>query len=388
MPDRLRVALIAGVLGRGGAEKQLLASAKALVSSGCEVELFTLTAGGCYADAFSALGIVPRCVGRSGFRLRRISTLTHQLRRFRPHVVHSGHGYANLYAGCAGRAVSSLVIGSLRGSYSGSLREYGPWSRILFRLPHALVTNSQQAYEDVLRHGAVRKDRLYLLPNAIEVPPHEPLRAARPRRNEIRAIFVGRLVSGKRLDRFLAALAIARKSDRRIRGVIAGDGPEMNAARRMASELDLVAGNAVTFLGACDHIQHQLDAADFLVFTSEDEGLPNAVLEAMASGLPVITTAAGDAARVVTHGTSGFVVEDGAPDRIAQYMVRLAGCPDTTALMGMAGRRAVAADYSAELLPRRLLGIYGDLAFRRRADRVLQLVRSLELSTALSPKAA
>jgi glycosyltransferase involved in cell wall biosynthesis len=133
-------------------------------------------------------------------------------------------------------------------------------------------------------------------------------------------------------------------------------------------------GDHLTFLGASDNVPAQLDAADYLVFTSDDEGLPNAVLEAMAAGLPVITTAAGDAARVVQHGVSGFVVEHGEPEQIARHMVQLAASPEMAQTMGRAGRAYVARHYAASLLRDRLLTIYQTVARRASADRVLPLI--------------
>lgn len=376
MPDTvsgLRVALVAGLLGRGGAEKQLLACARALREAGCEVELFTLAPGGCYDAAFRELGICPRHIARSSLRLGRVCRLIREFRRFRPHVVHSGHAYANLYAGVAGRATGALVIGSLRGSYAGSRREYGMTCTLLFRLPHALVTNSVRTYTDLLRNRAVTCERVYLLPNGVELPQRPAERRVRAAGAEVRALFVGRLVPGKRLERFLAALAMARRLDQRIRGIVAGDGPAMASARRLAAELGLTSDH-LTFLGETGDVPAQLEAADFLVFTSEDEGLPNAVLEAMAAGLPVITTAAGDAGLVVQHGLSGFVVSSGEPEQIAAHMLQLAACPEMAERMGRAGRAYVAEHYSASLLRDRLLHIYATAARRARADRIVPLI--------------
>jgi glycosyltransferase involved in cell wall biosynthesis len=90
-----------------------------------------------------------------------------------------------------------------------------------------------------------------------------------------------------------------------------------------------------------------LRSSDVFVLASLSEGISNAVLEGMATGLPVVTTRAGGMAEAVTDGVEGLLVELGDPDELAAALVRLAADPEEAAAMGRRGRRRVEADFDA-----------------------------------------
>ena len=95
-----------------------------------------------------------------------------------------------------------------------------------------------------------------------------------------------------------------------------------------------------------------------LVHCSEDEGLPNVVLEAMAARLPVITTPAGDAKIMVEDGHNGYVVPFDDITAMAERLVQLARKPSLKQAMGHVGRQQVERQYSYDRLADRLLSIY------------------------------
>ena len=99
-----------------------------------------------------------------------------------------------------------------------------------------------------------------------------------------------------------------------------------------------------------------------LVLTSDDEGLPNVVLEGMAAGLPVVSTPAGEARRIVEDDVDGLVVPFGDAGAVADAMRRLARTPLLRARLGSAGRSKVRRDYALESLPERLAALYRSAA--------------------------
>ncbi|HEU5049496.1 MAG TPA: glycosyltransferase family 4 protein, partial [Gemmatimonadales bacterium] len=99
----LRVALVAGTLGRGGAEKQLVYMAGALADAGVEVRVFALTRGEIHEHALMARGLAPRWIGRAPWPPLRLGALAAGLARFRPHVVQAGHFFTNLYVATGAR---------------------------------------------------------------------------------------------------------------------------------------------------------------------------------------------------------------------------------------------------------------------------------------------
>ena len=110
---RLRLALIAGLVGERGAEKQLVYMARALDDMGVEVQIYSLKKEvGFYGPMLRARGLEPSWVGKRQNPLLRLAAITMKLRRFRPHIVQATHFYTNLYATIAGRLVGVVVRGS------------------------------------------------------------------------------------------------------------------------------------------------------------------------------------------------------------------------------------------------------------------------------------
>jgi glycosyltransferase involved in cell wall biosynthesis len=284
-----------------------------------------------------------------------------ELRVFHPHVVQSTHTFANLYAALAGRWLGALSLGALRSSVAYARKGNGVWFRWLVRAPSALVANSESAAEELRASRDLRPRHVYVLPNVVELPPQVE-RTSAPR-GPIRFAFVGRLVETKRVDRFLEALVIARHLEPGIEGLVVGDGPERPTLEQQAAALGLIP-RGVTFLGMRDDVASILSEADGLVLCSDEEGFPNVVLEAMAAGLPVVTTDAGDAARVVADGVTGFVVGR-SPHGIAERLAHLAQNSGMRRTLGQAGRRRVESEFSMKGLASRYFEVYRDLALRR-----------------------
>jgi glycosyltransferase involved in cell wall biosynthesis len=189
------------------------------------------------------------------------------------------------------------------------------------------------------------------------------------------AVAVGSLQPCKRFDRFLKALALARRKAPALLGVIAGsDCGSRRVLEREAKELGLAPDNLV-FLGECDNVPSLLTQAGFLVLCSEYEGFPNVILEAMAAGLPVIATPAGDAAWIVIEEQTGFVVDGADVEAMAARMVQLALSRELRARLGAEGRKSVAREYNYEFLPARLLAIFGDFAAQNRKRRLAQSLK-------------
>ena len=191
---------------------------------------------------------------------------------------------------------------------------------------------------------------------------------------------IGRMCPEKRFDRFLEALARARHAAQELRGMIVGDGPEEPDLRRRAVDLGLLP-NDVLFPGRRDDVPALLRQADMLVLSSDYEGFPNVILEAMAARLPVITTPAGDAGVVVEDGISGYVVPSDDIAMMADRMVRLASSQGLRRELGAAGRRRVEQCYSFDGLAERLLSAYETVA--RRLDRPDVLAAIAGLRSAL-----
>jgi glycosyltransferase involved in cell wall biosynthesis len=373
---RLRVALVAGTLARGGAEKQLFYMAQALVGAGVDLRVYSLGRGEFYEAELRRIGILPIWIGRHAHPVLRTVALVQALANFRPHIVQSAHFYTNLYVTIAALVYGAVGIGALRSNTHYEVSANGGWGRWLLRLPPALLANSQAAKSNAESLG-IRPEKVYVVSNVIDLAAFD--RAAK--QGDAPALAPSRVVvmsvathlPVKRLERFVAALARARSELPALAGVLVGAGPEDDRLRALARGLGL-GSQDISFLGARDDVPRQLRAADLLLLTSQQEGFPNAILEAMAARLPVITTPAGDAGVIVQDDVTGYVVPFDDVEQIAERVVRLARSPELRRSFGRAGRLRVEQCYSSEQLAASLLGTYRSIAAASGHGGLLKLI--------------
>jgi glycosyltransferase involved in cell wall biosynthesis len=363
---------VAGTLAKGGAEKQFTYMARALAHAGVNVRVYSFTLGEHFEAELRAGGTTPLPVA-GGRRLQRSLALVRELRRFRPDLVQASHSFVNPYVALAGRLCGALSIGAIRNDGHYEARAHGVWRQAVLRAPLALLVNSETARRNLLSLG-LPPSRVHLLRNVIDLPPADRTgdRAGAPRLDGPCVIAVGRLAPEKRLDRFVAAVALARRQIPELTGYVVGEGPLRPELERQAAALGLHTG--LRFLGAQSAIPALLSQAAGLVLTSTQEGTPNVVLEAMAARRPVITTEAGDAGTLVRQGETGYVVGFDDVAGLSERIVQIASSPDLARRLGQAGYAAVQQEHDAALLPPRLLGVYGAIARQAGRPRVVSLL--------------
>ena len=386
MTDKLRVAMVAGELGQSGAEKQLFYISQALVAAGVEVHVYCLSRGGYFEPLLSDSGVRVEWVGRHGHPLVRAGRIVQKMLAFKPHIIYSTHFYTNLYAGIAGRVTRTLSIGSIRSDGHHEVAGNGRWGMALLKSPHVLVANSHTAVQNVAKQG-VQPERIFLLPNVIDLVDFDRQTAAcsRPARQPTRrtVVTVARLINAKRLDRFISAVAAARQVYPDLLGVIAGEGPLKEKLTTQARDLGLLP-EGLRFLGYCQDVPGLLKSADIFMLTSDYEGFPNAILEAMAAGLPVITTPAGEAAWIVAHGENGLVVSPEDPQELNLSLIRLAGSQSLRQEMGQSGRRLVEERFSNFQMSKKVLHLFTEIAQSRQDRHLLGLLDAFTNAQALN----
>jgi colanic acid/amylovoran biosynthesis glycosyltransferase len=183
-----------------------------------------------------------------------------------------------------------------------------------------------------------------------------------PRERAARILNVGRLVPVKGQAVLLRALAslVARGLD--VELTIVGRGPQEGELRRLVAELGL--GDRVELPGAvgADAITAYYDRADVLAVPSFAEGLPVVIMEALATAMPVVSTAIMGIPELVRDGETGVLVAPGDADALADGLARLIEDPQLRLRLGQAGREAVLADFDQLASARRLERLFGALA--------------------------
>jgi glycosyltransferase involved in cell wall biosynthesis len=243
-------------------------------------------------------------------------------------------------------------------------RGHDTWKTPLY---HALDRSSMRRYDRVLAVSAatlhecrgfgVRAEQLRLLPNAIEVE-RVPL-APRVARRTLRIGAVGRLAPEKGLLDLFTAVRSLRQEGIAVEVVVFGEGPQRGELERWIAQHAPAGGFALA--------GHELDRdriyrdLDVFVLASAREGLPNALLEAMASALPVVATEVGGVGEVVQHGTNGLLCPPQRPDRLAALLRSLLADAALRARIGDAARQRVASEYSFAVRMARLAAIYDEL---------------------------
>jgi glycosyltransferase involved in cell wall biosynthesis len=214
---------------------------------------------------------------------------------------------------------------------------------------------------EALRALGYRRAAIRVIPNGIPEP-----RPSRPREETRKALslapddFVVVLVAAlrpeKRAGLFVDAVARARAVDGRIRGVVVGDGPELQRVRALADGTN----GGVVMTGERADVPDLMLAADAVCLTSYAEALPMAVLEAMAVGRPVIATGVGGIAEAVVDGETGLLVHSGDAGEYADAIVELAGNEERREAMGRAALARFADLYTLDTMVARYVAMLSD----------------------------
>ena len=291
---------------------------------------------------------------------RRISDWARVLRSVRPDLVHvRGLGNEGFHAALAAQvAQCPHILVSIHGTVrditaSGSRSQRLVLARVLEPLTLRMATHVATVCQYAAERSFVRRHRskfVAVVPNGVPVNSLNSERrklvrsALGYRDDDVVGIVVGRLSLEKGHNVLAAALQQNRSTAASLRLLVVGEGPDAGIIRRL---YDAVPELQVKYLGVRHDVEHLLQASDIFVFPSLHENLSNALLEAMAAGLPVVATSVGGNVEVLRRG-GGLLVPPSDTVALNAALQRVMRNPDHRRNLGRDARLTVEGHYSCD----------------------------------------
>ena len=338
----------------GGVPLHLYRLVRAMRARGLTAAVVSLTSPGPVGKMLEADGVmVYSCEGRGGWDFRVIPRLARIVRTTQPNLVHSLLFHANLAARWAAANAgypSNRVLCEIQ--TVEVQRRWHLWvDRVTYDGCRYTIGNSPSVIEHLATRAKVPRDRLRLVRGGIDPA---PLQAADPiQRSSLglpndaaMVLWVGRLDPVKGLSILIESFRlIAHETNAHL--CLAGGGAIREQLERQVRELKLV--HCVHFLGPRRDVAALLKAADVFVFPSRTEGLPNALLEAMAAACPIVTTDVPGCRDLIANEQTGLVVPYGDTVALAAALRRLLRDRDLAARLGMHASQVVGTQWGIRL---------------------------------------
>ena len=352
-----RLLFLTGELGVGGSERQLYYLLLAMNREHYRpvVVVWNYQESDTYVSKIRDLGVRLFWFPESFPRRKKLLALRRLVRQLVPEVVHSYSFYTNFAAYWSARNTKAVAIGSVRSDFMWARNEAGPvLGRLSARWPRVQICNSYSAAAKARNSGAsfVAK-KLLVVPNGLDL---SRFRYSPPDTRKFRIAAVGSLSPVKRWDRLLRVTQQLKQRGLDFTVRVAGEGPLRDELKQQTQEFGLT--GVVDFVGHVDDVAAWLVDSSVLLHTSDSEGCPNVVMEAMATGRTVVATAVGDVPSLVRDHKTGFVVscteEVALVDRLATLVAR----PELCVEFGQAAREKAKREFSLERLVSETLAAY------------------------------
>lgn len=358
-----RVGLVVGQLTYGGAEGQLYELACRLADE-CAVVVYCLSdRSEPYGAKLEAAGIRVRILpARSNLDTLRVLRLAHWLVRDRIEIAHAFLFIASAYTYLATRLIPGIrLVTSARNCKHEPSRLRRLVLRRAFRASDAVLCNSRVMAAFAVEHYGAPAARITVVYNGVDID-----RFAQPRTLGANLVVgtIGRLEAQKNLGMFIDAAKCVLRSRRDARFEIVGEGSLRAPMEERVHSSGL--NGRIEFAGTTDDVPGRLARWSQFWLTSDWEGTPNVVLEAMASGVPVLATDVGATRELIEDGRTGILLPPSQPRALCDRSIELAVAPERARSMGEAARAAARERFSLETMVDATRAIYGQVLARGR----------------------
>lgn len=356
MPEsRLQVLHVITGLEIGGAERVMLETVRHQKAAGYGVSVCSLRPGGPLEPAVREVCPVFTTFMGHALTPQVIWRLVRLMRRGRYDVVHSYLYQANLAARVAARLAGVPVnISSVRCSYTWLTWKHFLVDRWTAHLADCITAVSEATRQFSIEREGLPAAKIITLRNGIDVSRFDALdrEAARAKMraalgygpDDLVVCMTGRLHEQKGHTYLFQAVEQLKEHYPHLRVLILGDGPARAALEAECRARGL--WELVQFLGMRQDVPEILAASDLFAFPSLYEGLPNAVLEAMAMSLPVVASTADGTVEVIDDGVHGLLVPPGDAQALTKALERLLADPALRHALGQAGRKRVEEEFT------------------------------------------
>jgi glycosyltransferase involved in cell wall biosynthesis len=367
----LPIAIVLPSFQPGGTERQMTELVCRLDDRRWEIHLACCRREGAWfsraAEAAASVADFPVASFRDGRvvgQMRRFARWCHERRIA---VVHTSELYSNImFLPAAALARVPVRIGSRREINAGKSAGQIALQRAAYTCAHRIVANAD-AVAARLRRECVPAEKIAVIPNGLDLNRFVPrLLPDRLRR----VVMVANLRPEKGHDALIAAAVDVLRQFPDARFELIGDGTERARFERLVQERGMA--GVISFAGHCENVPERLAAADIFVLPSESEAFPNAVLEAMAAGLPVIASAVGGIAEVVQDGRTGLLVPPRNAAALSRQICRLMSDRALGGSLAAAGRSLVEARYSFDRMVAAIDRLYDDEIAHRAPNLTVQ----------------
>ena len=350
----------------GGGERVVLRLAALLPSYGFRVSLLTffIDPASSFQPSQSPCPLFLLSLGKtySWRGWRGALALRRYIREERVGLVQTFFESSDLWAGMVVRLLTPAKLiwsrrdmGILRGS------KHALAYRLLRRLPHAVHAVSDGVRAHALQVDGIAPERCFTVYNGLDLKLFRSPES-RDRSQSGVVLTIGNIRRIKGHDLLVKAAMLVREEFPDVRFLLAGEVLEEDFFQEL---LHTVSSHRLEpnfcFLGAIKDLPAQLEAADLFVLPSRSEGFSNSLIEAMASGLPVIATDVGGNAEAIQEGVTGFVVPSEDPEALARAIVELLRLPQRRQQMGQAGRQRAETQFSVDAMLQQLTKAYHDI---------------------------